>query len=964
MNARPYKGLASFDDTELDARLFFGRDRERETIVANLFASRLTVVFGPSGVGKSSLLRAGVAQELRRRHAGTVVVHGSWADRPVEALVDAIRTASPPLGATAGLADTVAACALRTGEVVLLLDQLEEYFAYHEPGGPLADALHELLRRPGLRVSVLLALREDALGQLDAFTGRLPEVFANLLRIEPLGPDAAGDAVVGPLGAYAELTGERVSAEPGLVRALQDEVGAGLEAPFLQLVLDRLWDEERSSGSSELRLSTLERLGGSASVAREHVTGALGRLGAAEQAVVARVVRQLVTPSGAKVALGESDLADYADLSPVELRPLLDTLARERILRAVDRHGGREPRFEIFHDVLAEPLLAWRQSFVVHRARAASRRVAALSLAALLVVAAIAVYALAQRSSARAQARRAHAHELEARALAAVSTDPAGALRLGLQAARLSADAQAADVLRAGLLALRERRILRLGAGTTTASFAGERLLAGGSSGRAAVYDAGGRRLAAFAPQPGLDAAAWSADGLLAATGTRAGTATIFDAHTGRALRTVRTPAPVTALAFDGHTLLVGSGGSLRVVHGAHGTVERVRVGGVVVAAALQPGGRIAAVAWKHGGRVTTQLLDVTRRRAAATLPERGVTVLSFSPDGTLLATGSTDKTTRLWLAAGGRLRRVLPQRGHITGLAFSRDGGTLVTSSDDGTAAVWNVRTGARDLLLAGATGAVQAAAIAPDGSQYAVASADRLGRLYDGTDGRLLAPLAGHAGAVTGIGFDASGRVVVTAGDDGTVRLWDALPSDRFAPSSQRLAGSAPARVVSPAGGVAATRKGRDAFLVDVGTGRVLHVLAGHRSLVTDVSFSPDGRLLVTASVDHDARLWDVRSGRLLHVLRGHFFPVASASFSPDGRWIVTASQFAAGLWDAQTGLLVEYVRGAPGPLADAAFTRGGATILAVTTDGATSVARCVVCHGLSGLEQAARARLAALG
>src|SRR5581483_7010734 len=373
VNARPYKGLASFDDTELDARLFFGRDRERETIVANLFASRLTVVFGPSGVGKSSLLRAGVAQELRRRHAGTVVVHGSWADRPVEALVDAIRTASPPLGATAGLADTVAACALRTGEVVLLLDQLEEYFAYHEPGGPLADALHELLRRPGLRVSVLLALREDALGQLDAFTGRLPEVFANLLRIEPLGPDAAGDAVVGPLGAYAELTGERVSAEPGLVRALQDEVGAGLEAPFLQLVLDRLWDEERSSGSSELRLSTLERLGGSASVAREHVTGALGRLGAAEQAVVARVVRQLVTPSGAKVALGESDLADYADLSPVELRPLLDTLARERILRAVDRHGGREPRFEIFHDVLAEPLLAWRQSFVVHRARAASR---------------------------------------------------------------------------------------------------------------------------------------------------------------------------------------------------------------------------------------------------------------------------------------------------------------------------------------------------------------------------------------------------------------------------------------------------------------------------------------------------------------------------------------------------------------------------------------------------------------
>jgi putative ribosome biogenesis GTPase RsgA len=91
MTARPYKGLESFADTELDAQLFFGRDRERDTLVANVLASRLTVVYGPSGVGKSSLLRAGVAQGLRAQELATVVVHDTWAERPIEALVEAVR---------------------------------------------------------------------------------------------------------------------------------------------------------------------------------------------------------------------------------------------------------------------------------------------------------------------------------------------------------------------------------------------------------------------------------------------------------------------------------------------------------------------------------------------------------------------------------------------------------------------------------------------------------------------------------------------------------------------------------------------------------------------------------------------------------------------------------------------------------------------------------------------------------
>jgi len=156
--ATPYKGLAPFEDSELDALLFFGRERETEVIVANLLASSLTVLYGPSGVGKSSILRAAVVRRLRERvPEADVLVLDEWATDP--------RLPEP------------------VGETFLILDQFEEYFLYHDPG-PLHERLPALLANP--RVHVLVAVREDALARLDAFQARIPSVFANRLRLDQL----------------------------------------------------------------------------------------------------------------------------------------------------------------------------------------------------------------------------------------------------------------------------------------------------------------------------------------------------------------------------------------------------------------------------------------------------------------------------------------------------------------------------------------------------------------------------------------------------------------------------------------------------------------------------------------------------------------------------------------------------------------------------------------------------------
>jgi WD40 repeat protein len=825
----PYKGLASFGDSELDALLFFGREGECAAVAANVLATRLTVLYGPSGVGKSSLLGAGVARRLRELSGAPVVVHDSWAEDPAARLIESVRAECGELGATAGLVDAVAAGAQRTGEIYLLLDQFEDYMLYHGVEGPLSEALPELLRRPGLRVNVLLALRDDALAELDEFAGRIPELFSNLLRLDRLDREAGRAAILGPLARYGELTGEEFTAEDDLVETVLDEASteAGVEAPYLQLVLERLWEREQVEGSRTLRLSTLREIGGARAVVREHVQGALERLPLEEQDAAARVVRQLVTPSGRKVSHDPADLAEYAHVEDAELRPLLETLGRERIVRGVNGLQGAPIRYEIFHDVLGPPILAWQAEYQLRQERIQARRqrhrlyaIIAASLVALAVVAGIAAYALVQRSDAQTQARRAHGAALAGRASADIATNPQISVGLALQAAALAPGRETATVLRSSLAAMREEKVIRLGGHIVAATFSarGNRLLVASDNGRLGLYDEASRRFRFLERQKPLTTAVWAPGGRAFATGSADGMVTLWGApgvqlHAG---------APVSALAFGGRRLLIGSGVHVRLVDLVTDKTKTIDFHHAVVTAALDPTGRVFAVATRLGKSTSSALLEARTGRVIRHLPDPGIRSFAFNPDGTLLASGSNDRTARIWNASSGKLLHVLHHQGYVRSESFSPNGQSLVTASQDGAAYVWDVATGQRELLLVGANGQLNAATFSPDGSEIATASDDRLGRIYYSSDGRLLAPLAGHDGAVTSVGFDSSGRTVVTGANDGSARLWDAQPEGtlqtidtRPTPVQTLFAGNKPVSIA-----------GRQARVLTTG-GRVLYTL-----------------------------------------------------------------------------------------------------------------------------------------
>ena len=202
----PYVGLAPFG--EEDAEFFFGRDRERNLVISNLRSSRLTIFYGESGVGKSSLLNAGVVHQLRdvaernRQASGlpgfAVVVFRDWQVDPLRGLLEeAKRAVDRTLGIHHGdsgsdsssLADALRVCAEHAGgKLLVILDQFEEFFRYHpdKTGEEFAEEFAGAVNTPGLRANFLISIREDALAKLDRFKGRIPSLLSNTLRIRHL----------------------------------------------------------------------------------------------------------------------------------------------------------------------------------------------------------------------------------------------------------------------------------------------------------------------------------------------------------------------------------------------------------------------------------------------------------------------------------------------------------------------------------------------------------------------------------------------------------------------------------------------------------------------------------------------------------------------------------------------------------------------------------------------------------
>ncbi|MDH2424959.1 helix-turn-helix domain-containing protein [Sphaerisporangium sp. TRM90804] len=880
----PYRGLASYQVE--DAGWFFGRRDLTGRLLARLAALReagggVQVVIGPSGSGKSSLLRAGMAAALRadalpgsREWPLLLAVPGK---RPVDELSAwlAERAGVPREEVAAAIRADPGSCARYArraaggGTAVVVVDQFEEVFTQ------CADDERACL------VAALRAAGSPEGGAL-VVIGLRADFYAQALRSPPLAAVLDGQLAVGPMaeaGLREAITEParkaRTEIEDGLVELLLREVtprggvarGEGAHDPgVLPLLSHALYATWRQGGGRELTVAAYHAVGGIDGAVAASAGAVYDELTEGQRELARHLFLQLVhvaadtADTRRRVPVAEL-LAGHDGVRAAELEEVFDRFVGQRLITA-----GADTA-ELSHEAL---LRAWprlrewldadRAGLVVGRALTAAasawhrdgRDTDALYRGARLVAAqewaAAGRRELPPTTKAFLEAGVRHARRRTRRLYQTIAAlGVLLALALAASGVALRAERTAAEAQRA---ATRQRDVAlsQKVAGETGALRVTDPALA-------AQLSLAGYRLAPTAEARG---------GLL---GTLAGSyATRLTGHSNAVYATAYRP--------DGRLLATASlDQTVRLWDvadphrpGVLATVRGHTAG--VLAVAFSPDGRTLATA---GDDRTARLWDVSdprRPRPVATLGGHAAAVrqVAFAPDGRALATAGYDGTARLWDVAGPGSPRTIATLSDgddlVTSVAFGPDGRTVATVGNGATARLWDVADPRRPRRLAALTGhtaGLLSAAFSPDGRVAATGGFDNTVRLWDVRDPRrprLLTTLAGHGGGVAAVAFSRDGRAVATGGYDMSVRLWDL--TDPRSPGT-------PVK------------------------------LAGHGDTVLSLAFGPGGDTLASASRDGTARLWDLR----VPVLGGHGGTVFAVAFSPDGRTLATADHTTVRLW-----------------------------------------------------------------
>jgi WD40 repeat protein/serine/threonine protein kinase len=976
----PYLGLRSFQ--EADAANFFGRDTLTHTLLERLRDSRFLAVIGPSGSGKSSVVKAGLIPALRNNAlAGSenwFITQMTPGRQPLEELETALLriAVNPPASLLAqlqanerGLLRAAKRALLDDdSQLLLVIDQFEELFTQTTDEASrvfFLDSLTTAVTDPRSCLHLVITLRADFYDRPLQYAD-----FGRLLRahqetVLPLAAEELAAAITRP----AERAGLRL--ESGLASAMITDLHRQPGAlPLLQYTLTELVEQRRGH---ILTQSDYAAMGG--------IAGALGRRAEALFTDLDETgqdtVRQLFLRL---VALGDDEAltrcrAPYAEL--LALAPerdhaanVMERYGRYRLLTFDHDPATRTPTVELAHEALLQAWPRLRQWLDEGQAGLRQQRLLANATAEWEEAGRVPGFLLRR-------ARLDQFAEWAQRTPLTISPAERAFLDASLEARQEREAVEAVRQEHEAMLERRSRQRLRalvsvLLVATTVATiltlYAFNQYRIAQAEGRQATA----RELAAAAisnldvdpersvllaihaisetVEAGEPAVPEAVDALHQSIVQLRGRYTLRG--TGSPTCTGEIWCSDMAYSPDG-TLLMTTGfdGSAAIWDAETGAPLLTLTGheGPVIGVAFHPQGSQVATAGADGTVSLWPVVELLAKNEtesatpAVTLNghEGNVVDVAFSADGALLATAGRDDTARVWDTTTGEI--VLTLSGHegsVRDVVFTADGDFLVTGSSDTTVRIWDLVTGETAAVLAGHERNIYDIAMSPEETLLASASSDGTVKLWElSWDGEAVSAgepttiVAGdHSGFVYGVAFSGDGRLLATGGVDATAQVWDVESGHRLLTLAghsgpvTNLAFSPDGRTLT-SGSLDGTVRAWD---VTPEGGREWLTLVGHRTLSFDVSYSPDGRFLATASFDGTAMIWDAATGERLQTLMTSPAPVAAAVFSPDGRRLATASfDGTVVLWNAASGERLLTLEGHQGPVPDVAFHPDGSLL-----------------------------------